>query len=319
MKELKKNSVSFLAIGKTQESSDVQEGFKRYLGYSNSYIVAVNPNKAELEQIYGRDIEKDPVYVGEDEKGKFDYIHFSVKTDPDDGKIVARDGSVIPGHGIETINRLMVTLRPTQAVTQDGTQVTVIDACGNYGRMSKEDAEAHKKPVSINGKDLRILPDYKIAFEGQDILTHILKTYLAMGNGFDYKNGTWIPKANPLEDEFRFEDVKKLFAGDASEIRTAISYQPNNKIKLLYGIRTADDGKQYQQVCSRDKFILRSNASNDKIAKMDADLQDAYNRGSFQNVEYKVQKLQEYDVEATNLDAAPAATSEGNDGKMPWD
>lgn len=312
---MKNNAVSFLAIGKTQESTEVQE-FSKYIGYSNSYIVAVNPNKKELEEIYGRELEKEPEYVGEDDRGKFVYVHFIVKTDPNDG---ANERKGIPGHGIETINRLMVTLRPAQAVTQDGLQVTVIDECGNYGRMLKEDAEAHKKPVSINGKELRILNNYKIAFEGQDILTHILKTYLVMGNGFDYKNGTWVPKANPMEDKFILEKVKQLFTGDVSEIREILNLQPNNKIKLLYGVRTTEDGKQYQQVCSRDKFILRSNANENAISKMDADLQDAYNRGSFQNVEYKVQRLQEYSVEATNLEQAPATETSGNEEGMPWD
>ena len=55
-------SKSFLAIGKTQESTEAQE-FSKYVGYSNSYIVAVNPNKKELEEIYGREQEKEPEYM----------------------------------------------------------------------------------------------------------------------------------------------------------------------------------------------------------------------------------------------------------------
>ena len=311
------NAVSFLAIGKTQESSETPE-FSKYIGYSNSYVLAVNPNKAELEKIYGREMEKEPEYVGEDERGKFVHIHFIVKTDPWDGGSEKKN---VPGHGVEIINRMMVTIRPTQAVTKDGTQVTVIDSCGNYGKMLKEDADAHKKPVSVNGKELRILDDYKIAFEGQDILTYILKTYLGMDWGFDYKNGTWIKKANTEEDKFVFENVKALLSGDVKEIKEAIALQPNNKIKLLYGIRTTEEGKQYQQICTRDKFILRSNANETAIIKMDAVLKDAYNRGSFSNVEYKVQKLQEYDVQPTNLEAASETkgSEDLSSGNMPWD
>ena len=317
-------SKSFLAIGKTQESTETQE-FKRYIGYSNCHILAVNPTKEELEKIYGRDIEKEPVYVGEDAQGKYVYVHFIVKTDPKDNN--GEDINKVPGHGIETIGRLMVTLRPTPALNQDGDQVTVIDNYGNYGRMLKADADQHKKPVSVNGKDLRVDTDYKIAFVGQDILTHILKTYLGMGCGFDFKNGIWVKKENGKaeDDKFIFEDVKKLLAGDVTEIKDAIKIQPNNKIKLLWGIRTAEDGKQYQQVCSRDKFILRYNANSTTIAKMDKDLQDAYQRGSFSNVEYKVEFLHEWDVKPTNLDKPADTTGDmpfdapsADNGVMPW-
>ena len=318
------NAVSFLAIGKTQESKETQE-FKRYIGYSNSYVLAVNPTKAELERLYGRQMEKDPEYVGEDEQGKFLRLDFIVKTDPKDGgKPNKATGEIEGGHGIETINHFMIIMRPTPAVNQEGDQVTIIDNYGNYARMLKADADAHKKPVSINGKDLRVDTDYKIACVGQDILTHFLKTYLGMGNGFNYINGTWVKKDNAdEEDTFKLEKLKNYFTGDISEIREILALRPNNKIKLLYGIRTTDDGKEYQQICTRDKFILRNNATQDVIAKMDGKLKDAYSGGSFPNVQYRVQLLAEYDVQPTNLEQ-PASGNKGSEdtsssSEMPWD
>lgn len=313
MKEI--NAYSFLAIGKTNESTEAQE-FSKYMGYANSFVIGVNPTKAELEEIYGREMEKEPEYVGEDEQGKFAYIHFIVKTDPNEG---ANPKKGTPGHGIEMINRFMITLRPVPAVNQEGDQVTVIDDYGNYGRMLKSDADAHNKPVSVNGKELRIDAKYQIACVGQDILTHFLKTYLGMSNGFDYKNGAWVKKANAEDDLFKLEKLKDYFKGDVSEIKEILALRPNNKIKLLYGVRTTDDGKQYQQVCARDKFILRSNANENAISKMDADLKDAYDRGSFSNVEYKVQKLQEYDVQPTNLESTGNKGSEDTNTDTLWD
>jgi hypothetical protein len=315
MKEIK--GKCFLTIGKTQESTEAQEGFKRYIGYANSYVVAVNPSKAELEKIYGRELEKEPEYVGEDEQGKYVRIDFIVKTDPNGG---ANPKKNIPGHGIEIINHAMITLRPTPATNQDGDQVTVFDRYGNYARMLKADADAHKKPVSVNGKDLRVDTDYKIACVGQDLLLHFLKTYLGMGCGFDYKNGVWVKKDNAADDEFVLEKIKNYFTGDVSEIREAIAFQPNNKIKLLYGVKTSEDGKEYQAVCMRDRFILRSSANETAIAKMDADLQDAYNRGSFSNITYKVQPLAEYEVEPTDLSSAPSGNKGSEDSDaLPWD
>jgi hypothetical protein len=315
MKEIK--GKCFLTIGKTQESTETQEGFKRYIGYANSYVVAVNPSKAELEKIYGRELEKEPEYVGEDEQGKYVRIDFIVKTDPNEG---ANPKKGIPGHGIEIINHAMITLRPTPATNQEGDQVTVFDRYGNYARMLKADADAHKKPVSVNGKDLRVDTDYKIACVGQDLLLHFLKTYLGMGCGFDYKNGVCVKKDNAADDEFVLEKIKNYFTGDVSEIREAIAFQPNNKIKLLYGVKTSEDGKEYQAVCMRDRFILRSSANETAIAKMDADLQDAYNRGSFSNITYKVQPLAEYEVEPTDLSSAPSGNKGSEDSDaLPWD
>jgi hypothetical protein len=191
---------------------------------------------------------------------------------------------------------------------------------GNYGRMLKADADQHKKPVSVNGKDLRVDTDYKIACVGQDLLLHFLKTYLGMGCGFDYKNGVWVKKDNAADDEFVLEKIKNYFTGDVSEIREAIAFQPNNKIKLLYGVKTSEDGKEYQSICMRDRFILRSSANETAIAKMDADLQDAYNRGSFSNITYKVQPLAEYEVEPTDLSSAPSGNKGSEDSDaLPWD
>ena len=52
-------SKSFLMVGNTQESKEAAE-IKRYVGIGTSKVLAINPTKAELEKIYGRDIQNDP-------------------------------------------------------------------------------------------------------------------------------------------------------------------------------------------------------------------------------------------------------------------
>ena len=49
---MKKNYLSFLAIGKTEESKEAGESFKRYVGLASSHVIAVNPTKKELSEIY---------------------------------------------------------------------------------------------------------------------------------------------------------------------------------------------------------------------------------------------------------------------------
>ena len=94
----------------------------------------------------------------------------------------------------------------------------------------------------------------------------------------------------------------------------AIALQANNKVKLLYGVRTSDEGKQYQVIATRGDFILRNTASVNAYAKLEKSLTDAKLNGAFATTEFKVQELKEYTVEATNLEKPVEEVSE-----MPWD
>ena len=102
-------------------------------------------------------------------------------------------------------------------------------------------------------------------------------------------------------------------------MKEALALQPNNKIKLLYGVRTTDEGKQYQAVASRADLFLANNAGANAITKMAERLAEMKSQGSYANTEFKVQELQEYDVQPTNLDKAPADKTEEGSSEMPWD
>lgn len=298
------NSYSFLAIGKTQESKEAAE-FKRYVGLGSSYVLAVNPTKKELENLYGREMANDPEYLVDTDNGKEVRITFIVKTDPE------------ACNGIEMINRVMFTLRNAPAYNRDQTKVQVIDKYGNTTWASTEDAKAGKKLLSKEGKDLKIDSSYRMACVGEPELIHFLKTYLCVGDVFNYVNGSWVLKADAEDYVFGLEHIKDYFKGDFSELKEAIALQPNNKVKLLYGVRTTDDGKQYQTVATRGNMILANNAGSRAIARLEKELADAKAAGSYATTDFRVQELSEYTVEPTNLNAAPAA--EESTGDMPWD
>ena len=297
MEEIK-NCYSFLVIGKTQESTESTESFKRYVGLAGSHVLAVNPKKAELDELMGFESQAEPEYVKEDDNGKMAIVTFIVKTDPE------------TNNGIEITNRATITLRPAPAYNRDQTKVQVIDQYGNY---TWADADVAKAGGKI--EHTQKLDKYRIACVGECALVDFLKKYLGGPAAYDYKNGAWVKKEKSEEGLFGLEKIKDLFKGDFSEIKEAIALQPNNKIKLLWGVRTNDEGKQYQTVCTHEGLTL-SNASGVRgITKLERDLANAKNNGAFSNIEYKVQELQEYTVEATNLEtSAPASSSE-----MPWD
>lgn len=299
------NSYSFLAIGKTQESTEAQE-FKRYIGIGSSFVVAVNPTKKELEDIFGREMANEPEYVVDTDNGKEARITFVVKTDPG------------ANNGIEMINRVMFTLRNAPAYNRDETKVQVIDKYGNTTWANTEDAKAGKKLYSSTGKELKIDASYRMACVGEADLIGFLKPYLCVGDVFNYVNGAWVLKSNAEDYLFGLEHIKDYFSGDFSEIKDAIALQPNNKVKLLYGIRTTDEGKQYQSVATRNGMVLPNSAGSKALERLEKELNNAKANGSYASTEFRVQELAEYTVEPTNLEATPTEGSESA-GEMPWD
>ena len=305
------NSYSFLAIGKTQESKETQE-FKKYVGVASSFVVAVNPTKKELENIYGHEIANDPEYVVDTDNGKEARIRFIVKSDPK------------TNNNIEIINNVMFILRNTPAYNKDHTKVQVIDKYGNTTWANAEDAKAGKHLLSGNGNELKLDSSYHIACVGEVDLITFLKVYLGVGEAFNYVNNSWVKKDNADDYLFSLEHIKDYFKGDFSEIKEAIALQPNNKIKLLYGVRTTDDGKQYQTVASRSTMFLYNNAGSKAYEKLEKELTNAKDNGSYSTTEFKVQELAEYNVEPTDLSSASensaADASENSAGSdMPWD
>ena len=299
-----KNSSLFLTIGKTKESTETTE-FKRYIGVGSSYVVAVNPTKKQLEEIYGREQANDPEYVVDTDNGKEARIHFIVKTDP------------ATNNGIEIVSRLMFTLRNAPDYNRDNTKVRVIDNYGNTTWAPVEDAKAGKKLLSSNGSELKIDTKYRMACVGEADLVGFLKKYLRVEDAFTYSNGSWVKKPNADECFFGLDKIKDYFKGDFSELKEALALQPNNKVKLLYGVRTnPDDNKQYQAVASREEFILHNNAGAKAFEKLEKNLAAAKNSGSYPTTEFKVQELQEYSVEPTNLETPAASSDDPFD--MPW-
>lgn len=299
------NHFSFLAIGKTQESSEATEGFKRYIGLASSFVLAVNPTKKELDELRGFESQNEPEYVKEGENGKEAHINFLVKTDPDQN------------NGIEIISQLMFTLRQAPAYNRDQTKVQVIDQYGNVTWANAEDAKAGKKLLSSEGKELKIDDKYRMACVGEADLVGFLKKYLCVQDVFNYVNGSWVKKDHPEDYVFGLEHIKDYFNGNFSELKEALALQPNNKVKLLYGVRTTDDGKQYQAVAAREDLILSNSAGSNAIAKLESRLTEMKNNGSFPSTEFKVQELAEYSVQPTNLEKP--AESSSDSGDMPWD
>ena len=132
-----------------------------------------------------------------------------------------------------------------------------------------------------------------------------------------YVNNTWVMVDKPEDCEARLEGIADYFKGSFKELRDAIAMQPNNKVKVLFGVKTTDDNKQYQAVYTQ--MFLKNNITD--YSKLDKDLQERQEAGAYKNTEFVVGDLKEYDVESTDLSNSNTADTPfpaAEIGSTPW-
>lgn len=282
------NNYAFMAFGKVAESTESSGNIKRYVGLGSTYILGVNLSKEELEKIYDRTIENDPQYTGTQESNgvQVPYIRLDF--------ITAIDPEV--HNGINMKSKLVYFIRKEARYNRDKSKVQVIDKYGRTCWVTVEEAKNHVIPQYSNGP-ANIDKDYRPAYVGEEELTNFLKAYLCIDNVMDYKNGTWVMKANPSDYECRLEHIADYFSGNVKEIRDAIAMMPKNKVKPLYGVRTTEEGKQYQAIYTQ--MVLRNSSNNfDRLAK---DLNERKEAGAYPTTEFEICDLKEYTVDATDF------------------
>ena len=295
-----------MAIAKGKESTEAT-GYKRYIGVGAAFVKAVNPNKKEMEALYGREQENEPEYVGTVERdGKgIPNVRISFITNPDPEKY--GEGILIPH---------TYFLRREYRYNSDKTKVQVIDKYGRTAWVTIEQAKNHEIPMYSNGP-ANLDKDYRPAYVGEEELTQFLINYLNIPNvmKYDRANNKWYLVDNPQDSECRLDEIEKYFKGDFTELRSAIALQPTNKVKILYGVRTSDDNKQYQTTYTR--MTLKNSVTD--YSKLDADVMEMKSRSTSTSVaqtEYRVDNFQEYKVEATHITESTAATESSD---LPFD
>ena len=302
---MENKNFSFMAFGKAQVSKEATE-IKRYTGVGSVFVVGVNPNKTELEKLYDRELDKDPEYITEKDGVTSARIDFIIKTDP----------TAKCNNGIELLTKFSTFIRNEYRFNKDKTKVQVIDKYGRTAWVTKEQAKNHEIPVYKNGP-ANIDKDYRPAYVGEEDITNFLKLFLGISNVEKWVKNEATGRRevvglvdNPQDCECRLENIEDYFKGKFNEIKGAINLMPNNKIKVLFGVRTTDEGKQYQDVYTR-KFLSNTVSVYDKLAE---DVQNNKDNGAYPNTEFVVADLQEYTVQATNFN-----NTNNNNGDMPFD
>lgn len=282
-----------MAFAKGAESTE-GVSIDRYTGVAPVRIVGFNPTKEELEKLYNTTLDNAPEYTGtmESNGNQVPYARVTFLVKPDPEKV---------GMDISPIS-MALFVRKEYKFNSDGTKVRVIDEYGNSGWATKEQCQAHAQLLSKAGKPLKISPNYRPAYVGEIELTEFIKAFLNIPDAFEYVDDTWRLKKDADLGIARFENIDKLFAGDFSEVSEAINYQPDNKVKVLFGVRKNDEGKMYQ---SFYKEMFLKNGVTD-YSKLDKDVQERKNAGAYPTTDFEVGDFKVYEVHATNLAEAPA-------------
>lgn len=274
----------------------VEGSFKMYKGMAAFNIVAVNPTKAELEALTGRELENEPEYVGKTDEGKEQVrVVFYGKTAPD-AKL---------NNGIEMLIPISFMLTKDYRVGQTSGKYQIIDKFGRTAWATKEEVQFKAIPQYTSGP-ANISADYRLAWQGEEFLTDFLIQWLNIPGPAVYKDKVWVMKENTDDSEVSL-DMAALFKGDVKELKELVTLAAPYIVKGAVGIRTVDNEngtRQYQAVFTR-KFA--KNAVTD-YSKIDAAITEFQNAGGAPSTEFSTQPLHENVVEATTF--TPAADND---------
>lgn len=306
-----------MAFNTGKETTENSGRIVRYIGVAPCYVLAVNPSQEKANELLGYEAPVAPYVTEVEVNGKKVpnvRIDFIVKTDKD-------------VCGVETVGKLTFFIQKTYKEGSASGKYQIIDKYGRTAWGTKEDITAKAIPMYTNGP-ANISEGYRLAFTGEEDLTNFLINFLNIPNVMKWnaKLGKFDGMVdNPEDSEARLDNIEDYFKSKFAELEKILSYQPNNKIKLLFGVRTTEkDGqtRTYQTIYSR--VTLSNRITNyDKLLK---EIQDRKSRGGLADTAFTltnkegkeyIPNFQEYNVEATDFSAAPNTPADDPFGDTP--
>lgn len=268
-------------IGSTNDSNDIVKR-KYYTGLGNFKIIAINPDKKQRDEIYGRVFDDEPKYVSEDQNGnKRAHVVIYCKCQ---------------NEGIDLIipKTFLITDKDNVSKTN---KVEYIDKFA--------DNKWSETPISAD--------EARIAKPGEVRMMQFLKTWLVIPGRNEYKNGQWVERKNLNEAVFMLENVDNLFKGDFSEIKELLALRPDNIFTGLATVRTTDKG-MFQDLY--DVIAAGPDNNGNQIIKS---VNKQIDSGYFNGIETDFLIIHEYSNKPTDLSvqqnlAAPEDMNEQDEG-----
>lgn len=210
---------------------------KKYIGVASINVLSVNPSNNTL-RMYGWQIPEDaeePKYVTTNNEGKKSArVRFLVQIqDLSDKPVIALD----------------FWIRPDIQFNKDQTKCVVIDSYGRTAYATKADVQSHSIPQYSNGP-AQIASDYKPAHVGEEALIAFIMKYLNVTplKTFIKASNTWVDSKNP--GRLTIDRWNDICNGNVNEVKEYLKLQPENRVKVILGIRTTDDNKSFQTFLS---------------------------------------------------------------------
>ena len=279
-----------MAISKGQTTTE-QKPRDKYIGLSAVKILAINPTKEELEAIYGHPMDKEPNYSGVMEADGQQYKWMKVEF-------------IVQSMDIPTFKDKVSFFLSSKKVTNgDKTKGRIMDKYGRTAWATREEIQNKQIPQYSNGP-ARIDSNYRVLYSGEYDLTNFIRKYLAIDNVDVYNGSSWEMRENPENYEVQLDSIEKILNGDLTEIKEAINFQPNNFVKVVWGVKQVN-GFTYQ-TCFTGEFAV---GFSKKTTQLDKVLNDLRERGYLKDEEYSTEPLKKYEVEATDLNSIITASN----------
>lgn len=278
------SNIILMAFASGNAGEESVTTFKRYKGIAAVSVLAINPNKAKLKELTGRELLEEPKYLFKSKEGKDQVkIDFLLQTDPEFGNKIN-----------QTFN-LSVFMTNEVRVNSAGDKFQVIDNYGNTAWVTKQEYQTKTLPPNVT----KLLEPYRPALAGEEDVIHILKTWLNIpeSHHYDVNNSVWKVNENLKAAEAYLTQPAALFKGDFKELLALVTPHKDYTFKVCVGVKTADTGKKYQDVYN--KLVLkRGSTFYDRFAIR---IKEAQSKGAYPNTIFSFDLLQEENVEATNL------------------
>ena len=280
-------------FGKQVEVGDAPQR-QLWTGAENFKVVAVNPTKEELEEMYGREINFTPEYIGEakvsDGDGERDVPQIRL-----DFYIANEDNSIT--------TKLQYYVSNTHHKSQTG-KYKVINSFGKDTWLTQEVIQSKNIPDNMSWYNADGL---KVAKRGEVELISFLVNLLNLPFNLDK-----VEDPSECYAKISKEEWAKIFAGDVTLLRNVIG-STNNKIGVLLGVKTKGDGKLVQTTFNRHtmrQYTIPS-TKEAKFKYILKDLDEAVAAGAFGNVDFGPR-----DLSLRKHEITPTAISSENTNQL---
>lgn len=286
----------------TKKASAFVNGPGPFKGVGTIKIVAINPDNNKLRTL-GWTVPEDaeePNYVTtttlEDGKTrKSARVRFMVELqEPDDKPIIPMD----------------FWIRPESWLNKEGNKCQVIDCYGRTAWATKEELKADKIPQYSSGPAKISLP-YKPSHKGQEEIVNFLMRYLVCTpfESYDKKTDTWKKNDNP--GTLTIDNWADLSNGNARELASYVALQPDNLLKVIFGVQKTEDNRVFQTFITTGYLPNNARLVNGEyttaVKLIDKVMADGYH----DNCEFSASPIVQYTVTPTEV-TPPAPASAQN-------